>query len=58
MISDYAAASDDTDATETDAPEAANEAASEAKEGETLQRADVYMQHPRGGNNGVSSKDT
>lgn len=55
VISDYAAAAD-TEAAEAAAPATA-EAAAEAREGETLQRADVYMQHPRGGNNDVS-RDT
>ncbi len=64
VISDYAAgeaagdaASNDSEASEASEPAAAGESAGEAHEGETLQRADVYMQHPRGGNNGVS-KDT
>ena len=64
VISDYAsgeaagdaASANDSEASETSEPAAA-ESAGEAHEGETLQRADVYMQHPRGGNNGVS-KDT
>jgi len=59
VISDYASAANDSEAAEAEAPasDVTTEAASEAHEGETLQRADVYMQHPRGGNNGVS-KDT
>jgi amphi-Trp domain-containing protein len=57
-ISDYAsapAAESDPEASETPAGDTPGETAGEAREGETLKRADVYMQHPRGSNNAVSN---
>jgi amphi-Trp domain-containing protein len=61
VISDYTTddgePANDSEASETSEPAATAESAGEAHEGEALQGADVYLQHPRGGNNGVS-KDT